>query len=71
MSKVWINKSSEANELHQSFIEIQNQGPLCGTEVDIEVSKQKGLEMETYHVDEQAYCPSCKVKTRKKQHSIH
>ena len=71
MSKTWINKYSESNENHQAFIEIQNQCPLCGTDVEIEVERDNSLEIQAFKLKEQAFCPKCNTKTRQKEHSWH
>lgn len=50
---------------HQQFIEAQHNCALCGTRVRLEITKQD------QRVKEEAFCPSCGVKTRNKDHYLN
>jgi hypothetical protein len=50
----------------KTFIETQNNCALCSTPLNITVESY----LEDYYLREEAECPSCKIKTRVKNHKI-
>lgn len=60
----FIGRATEKH--HWAFIEKQNQCPLCGSQLDIQVESY----LEDYTLREQAHCPSCEVLTRVKDHKM-
>lgn len=55
------------NQKHQHFVELQNQCPLCGSQLAIRVQ----IEVGSYLLTEEAKCEECDVFTRVKSHRLH
>lgn len=53
--------------LREEFIEMENNCPLCGSELKLNhISDYLALQ-----ITEEAHCPRCKIKTRAKDSTIH
>ncbi len=52
---------------YDNFIELQNHCPLCSSELNIKITSKTGDNI----VKEEAYCNSCNIKTRSKDHKYH
>ncbi len=52
---------------HLDFIELQNNCPLCGGQLEFKVQAQR----ESFSVREEASCPTCDVLARIKDHKMH
>lgn len=50
----------------QHFIEMQNHCALCNTALEIKVETY----LEDFYLREEAECPTCKIKTRVKNHKM-
>lgn len=50
----------------KGFLENQNKCGLCNSQLDIRVESY----LEDYFLREEAECPSCKIKTRVKNHKM-
>ena len=55
------------NQKQDQFIEMQNHCPLCNGTLEIKISSY----LENYSVKEEAYCNTCNIKTRSKDHKFH
>ncbi len=62
VAKIKKDLSAEA----QHFVETQNNCALCNSSLRITVESY----LEDYYLREEAECPSCKIKTRVKNHKI-
>ncbi len=58
---------SQCPERHRLFIEIQNQCPLCETDLTIHVL----FKPDAQSLVENAECPKCGVTTRTMDHFVH
>jgi len=54
-------------EKYDHYIEMQNHCPLCNSELNIKVTSY----LENNTIKEEAYCESCNIKTRSKDHKYH
>ena len=54
-------------EKYDHYIEMQNHCPLCNNELNIKVTSY----LENNTIKEEAYCESCNIKTRSKDHKYH
>ncbi len=59
-------EKTEIETRRQTFIEIQNTCPLCGSELCIRVETY----IEDYSLREEASCPNCQVLARVKDHKM-
>ncbi|NQY99511.1 MAG: hypothetical protein HRT45_02455 [Bdellovibrionales bacterium] len=62
-------KTQDSNqaELHEAFVDTQNNCPLCATELVIEVD----IGDNEFTLKEQAKCPACDLVARVKDHGLH
>ena len=61
-----VRSKNELTENEQLFIETQNQCALCSSDLNITVESY----LEDYYLREEAECPTCKIKTRVKNHKL-
>jgi CRISPR/Cas system-associated protein Cas10 (large subunit of type III CRISPR-Cas system) len=61
-----IKSKKQLTHQERNFIETQNHCALCNTPLEIKVESY----LEDYFLREEAECPSCKIKTRVKNHKI-
>jgi hypothetical protein len=61
------NLASLSKEKHQSFIDSQNNCPLCGSGLDFVHEKVPAA----YRLREEGSCPSCNVRMIESLHVIH
>jgi CRISPR/Cas system-associated protein Cas10 (large subunit of type III CRISPR-Cas system) len=64
--KIIENKNFTWREEHFQFVEMQHHCALCASELEIRVETcaREGV------AREEAFCPTCKLKTRQKDHSM-
>lgn len=56
----------DLSDYHHEYIEMQDTCALCGTVLEINVETYPG----SVTLKEEAFCPSCNIKTRVKDHKI-
>ena len=54
------------SDYHMEYIEMQDNCSLCGSQLKVETQSYSGSDT----IKEEAYCPSCKIKTRVKSHTV-
>lgn len=59
-------EKKELTEVQKTFMESQNQCALCKSPLEIRVESY----LEDYNLKEEAECPSCKIRTRVKNHKM-
>lgn len=60
-------KQEIKNDKHKTFIERQNNCPLCNAQLEIRVESY----LEDFTLREEAHCPKCDVLARVKDHKMH